>query len=173
MQRLNRGATLLLPAILAILTYSAGPAAAAAAGPEELTIHASVVFAPPDYQPSELTFETAGALNTAGTWDLPEGKGGAVSVADLTFTPAGGNDSFVVRVHSRRTIQVFDEQTCTGYAHEVGHWQLLGGSGAYANLKGHGELSAQATYSGEGDPGQDCEGLVELFTLQLDGSVTR
>ena len=96
-----------------------------------------------------------------------------MSVVDLTFTPAGGTDSFVIRVHSRRTIHVFDDQTCTGYAQEVGHWQLKGGSGAYANLKGHGELSAEATYSGEGDPQRDCEGLVELFTLQLDGAVTR
>ena len=171
MKNLNRGATLLLLTILAVLTHSAGPAAAAA--PEELTIRASVVFAPPDYQPSQLTFEAEGALNTAGTLDFPEGKGGAVSVVDMTFTPASGTDSFVIRVHSRRTIHVFDEATCTGYAQEVGHWQLKGGSGAYANLKGHGELSAEATYSGEGDPQQDCEGLVEQFTLQLNGSVTR
>ena len=96
-----------------------------------------------------------------------------MSVVDLTFTPSGSTDSFVIRVHSRRTIEVFDDQTCTGYAQEVGHWQLKSGSGAYANLKGHGELSAEATYSGEGDPQQDCEGLVELFTVQLNGSVTR
>jgi hypothetical protein len=171
MKKLNRGATLLLPATLALFTHSAVPAAAAA--PVALTIQASVVFAPPDYQPSQLTFEAEGGLNTVGTFDFPEGKGGAVSVADLTFTPAGGNDSFIVRVHSRRTIDAFDEQTCTGYAQEVGHWQLRGGSGAYANLRGHGELSAEATYGGEGDPQQDCEGLVELLTLQLDGSMTR
>jgi hypothetical protein len=170
MKNLNRAATLLLPTILALLTHTAVPAAATA--PEALTIQASVVFAPPDYQPSQLTFEAEGALNTAGTWDFPEGKGGAVSIGDHTFTPAGGSDSFVVRIHSRRTIEVFDDATCTGYAQELGHWQLLGGSGAYANLKGHGELSAEATYSGEGDPQQDCEGLVELFRLQLDGSVT-
>lgn len=171
MTNVNRRVTLLVLAILAVLTHSVGPAAATAS--EELAIRASVVFAPPDYQPSQLTFEAHGALNTTGTMDFPEGKGGAVSVADLTFTPAGGSDSFVVRVHSRRTIEVFDDQTCAGYAHEVGHWQLLGGSGVYANLKGHGELSGGATYSGEGDPQLDCEGLVELFTLQLDGSVTR
>jgi hypothetical protein len=153
-----------------LLTHAAVPAEAEA--PEELTIHASVVFAPPDYQPSRLTFEAEGALNAAGTFDFPEGKGGAVSIADLTFTPAGSSDSFVVRVHSRRTIQVFDEETCTGYAEEVGHWQLQGGSGAYATLQGHGELSAEATYSG-GDPQQDCDGLIELLTLQLDGAVTR
>lgn len=95
-----------------------------------------------------------------------------MSVVDVTFTPAGGTDSFVVRVHSRRTVDVFDDQTCTGYAQEVGHWQLLGGSGVYADLKGHGELSANAAY-GQGDPQQDCEGLVERLTLQLDGSLTR
>jgi hypothetical protein len=170
MKYLNRGATLLLPTILALLTHSAAPAAATA--PEELSIQALVVFAPPDYQPSQLTFEAEGALNTGGTWDFPEGKGGAVSIGDHTFTPAGDSDSFVIRIHSRRTIEVFDEETCTGYAQEFGHWQLQGGAGAYAKLKGHGELSAEATYSG-GDPQQDCEGLVELFTLQLDGSVTR
>jgi hypothetical protein len=171
MKHLTRGVTVLLLTTSTVLAQPAG--AASAAAPEELTIRASVVFAPPDYEPSLLTFDAQGAIDTSGTLDFPEGKGGAVSVVDLTFTPTGGTDVFVIRVHSRRTSEVLDVQTCSGYAREVGHWNLLGGSGAYAALKGHGRLAAEAVYGGEGDPQHDCEGIVEVLTLQLDGSLTR
>jgi hypothetical protein len=167
----HRAAILLTATTLVLLGTSAGPAAADA--PQDVSLTATTVFAPPDYQPSQLVFEAEGALNAAGSWTFPEGKGGAVSIADLTFTPAGGTDSFIVRVHSRRTVDVFDETTCTGYAHEEGHWQIQGGTGIYADLRGHGELSAEAIYIGEGDPEQNCEGLSEEFTLQLDGALTR
>ena len=67
---------------------------------------------------------------------------------------------------------MFDDATCAGSAAESGHWQLHGGTGAYARLKGHGELAASGTCFG-GDPAQDCEGLSETFTLTLKGSLTR
>ena len=166
----HRAAICLTATTLVLLGTSAGPAAADA--PQDVSLTGTAVFAPPDYQPSQLVFEAEGALNVAGSWTLPEPKGGAVSIANLTFTPAGGTDSFIVRVHSRRTVDTFDESTCTGYAQEEGHWQMRGGTGIFADLRGHGALAAEATYLG-GDPEQNCEGVSEQFTIQLDGALTR
>jgi hypothetical protein len=165
----SRVTALLLPALVIPL---AGHTPAQAQAPAAVMITASTVFGPPEYQASQLRFTATGALTATGVWDFPEGKGGAVSIVDLTFTPDGSSDRLFLRIHSRRTAEVFDEATCAGSAAETGHWQVRGGTGAYTRLKGHGELAASGTYSG-GDPAQDCAGLSETFTLTLKGSLTR
>ena len=79
----------------------------------------------------------------------------------------------MVQVRARRTVDVFDDQTCTGYATEGGSWTLVRGTGRYANLRGHGRLFAYASYFGVGDPQNDCDGISERFTLYLEGKVAR
>ena len=170
MTLLRRTTLLLLPALL---TPVSGPGAAAyARAPQAVTITASTLFSPPTYEPSQLRWTATGALTGTGTWDFPEGKGGAVSVVDLVFVPDRSSDDSHLRIHSRRTAEVFDETTCAGSASETGHWRVHGGTGAFTGIVGHGELAATGTYSG-GDPAQDCRGHSERFTLHLTGRVTR
>jgi len=171
-RRLGLALLVFLTTLAATLTVSAPPAAANTH--RHLTIRATTVFGPPDYQPSQLTFRARGAIHTAGTWDLPEPTDeGDVSVVALTFRPSNSDDVFVIQVRSRRTVDVFDDQTCTGYATEAGSWTFVGGTGRYADLRGHGRLFAYASYFGVGDPQNDCAGISERFTLYLDGKVAR
>ena len=161
-----------LLALVAGVVGAAGPASASTA--RHVSIRATTVFGPPDYQPSQLTFRAHGALRAVGTWEFPEGTDeGDVSVVDLTFRPSGTRDYFVVQVRSRRTVDVFDPETCTGYAREAGSWTYRHGTGRYASLHGGGTLSARASYFGPADPDQDCAGISERFTLRLDGRLTR
>jgi len=161
-----------LATVAATLTVSAPPAAATAH--RHVVIRATTVFGPPDYQPSQLTFRARGALRATGAWDFPEGTDeGDVSVVDLTFRPSNSVDVFVIQVRSRRTVDVFDDQSCTGYATEAGTWELISGTGRYADLRGHGRLFAYASYFGVGDPQNDCDGISERFTLYLEGRVAR
>ena len=171
-RRLGLALLVFLTTVAATLTVSAPPAAANTH--RHLTIRATTVFGPPDGQPSDLTFRARGAIHAAGTWDLPEPTDeGDVSVVDLTFRPSKNDDVFVIQIRSRRTVDVFDDQTCTGYATETGSWTFVSGTGRYANLRGHGRLFAYASYFGDGDPQNDCEGISERFTLYLEGQIAR
>ena len=165
----RRVTALLLPALVIPLV---GATPAQADAPAAVMITASTVFGPPDYQASQLRFTATGALSATGVWDFPEGKGGAVSIVDLTFTPDGSSDHLFIRIHSRRTAEVFDETTCAGSAAETGRWQLHGGTGAFFHVVGQGELAASGTYFG-GDPAQACDDISETFTLTLNGALTR
>ena len=171
-RRLGLALLVFLTTVAATLAVSALPAAANTH--RHVTIRATTVFGPPEYQPSELTFQARGALHATGAWDFPEGTDeGDVSVVDLTFRPSNSDDVFVIQVRSRRTVEVFDDQTCNGYATEAGSWTFVRGTGRYANLRGHGRLFAYASYFGVGDPQNDCEGISERFTLYLKGKITR
>lgn len=170
--RLGLALLVFLTTLAVTLAVSAPPAAANTR--RHISIRATTVFGPPDYQPSKLTFQASGALHAAGTWEFPEGTDeGDVSVVDLTFRPFKSDDVFVVQVRSRRTVDVFDDQTCTGDATEAGTWTFVSGTGRFADLRGHGRLSAYASYFGGGDPQHDCDGISERSTIRLDGNIAR
>jgi hypothetical protein len=66
-----------------------------------------------------LTFWANGAVHAAGSWAFPEPNGDEESIVDLTY-PAKSRDVFTLHVRTHRTVDVFDEATCTGYAKEEG-----------------------------------------------------
>ena len=170
LRRVSVGALIFFLTLIGTMSISAGPAEANTR--HHVVIRATTVFAPPDYEPSQLEFQARGALRAAGTWDFPEPEGDEVSIVNFTFHPAGTSDVFVLHVRSRRIVEEFDDQTCTGYAKEVGDWRVISGTGRYANLRGHGDLVAKATYMG-GDPEQECNGISEKFRMRYDGVMSR
>ena len=169
LRRVSVGMLIFFLILTGTMSVSAAPAEAKARHP--VVIRATTIFAPPDYQPSQLKFQARGALRAVGTWDFPEPEGDEVSIVNFTFHPAGTSDVFVLHVRSRRIVEEFDDQTCTGYAKEVGDWTVISGTGRYANLRGRGALVAKATYAG-GDPEQDCNGISEKFRMRYDGVMT-
>jgi hypothetical protein len=46
----------------------------------------------------------------------------------------------------------FDPATCTLHVHATGTWTITGGTGAYADAKGHGHFTAIGTLQATPDP---------------------
>lgn len=104
-------------------------------GPASATPPASVTFellrnGPPDRAPT--TWSSSGAMTVSGTWVIDRFVCGAcpapttgVPQFDTTLTAGGG--TFEMRLRN-----IFNQSLDSTY------WEIVGGTGAYATLRGHG-----------------------------------
>ena len=122
--------------LLALLLASAGPAAAAQ--PEDVTIEAHTERGCPEPVSSSCYFIATGAISDHGTVTLDFVRATAlpsptVGTAQYVRTFEGQLGSFTILLNSMITgtdnVDLFDEQ---------GHWLLVSGTGAYADLLGQG-----------------------------------
>ncbi|HXR84063.1 MAG TPA: hypothetical protein VN722_07130 [Hanamia sp.] len=85
------------------------------------------------------TFTTSGALNLSGTSTMLVGPNinGARAHCQITLTPSDGSGS------------IFIHQECAfNTPTPQGRWEIVGGTGAYVNLKGNGSLTMPMTPDG-------------------------
>jgi len=75
------------------------------------------------------TFVTSGALNLSGTstMNISQNINGVIAHCDVVLTPSDGSGS------------IFIHQECVfNTPIPQGRWEIVGGTGAYSNLKGNG-----------------------------------
>jgi hypothetical protein len=103
-----------------------------------------------DYPAGTGTVSVTGAFSGQGTVEtLKSKRAGCTShfVVKLTF----GSDSVNIKAVAIRRTRQLDASTCTVTETHKGAWIITTGSGAFANVKGHGHLTATATVTGTPD----------------------
>ena len=98
-------------------------------GPEPVTITA--VFNGGSFPNLTGSFSTTGALNISGmtTMEIGPNKNGNRAHCEIILYPAGGGS---ITIHQECVFSTPIPQ---------GRWEIVGGTGAYANLKGNGSLT--------------------------------
>jgi hypothetical protein len=116
-------------AILALLT----PLAAAATAPEPVRIETHGVFTGPGSTAG--TFTISGAVSDAGTYVDSFRLAGETIHVVKTLSGGGGT----ITLTAQGVVRWTSPTTATFFA---GHWQLVSGTGAYADLRGGGYAGA-------------------------------
>jgi hypothetical protein len=116
--------------VIAIFTTGSVPSASAAQ-PTPITINSH--FDPSTYPDEVGTFTTSGALTISGsaTMHVEVNRIGTIAHCVVTLTASNGSGSIII------------DQECqfaTAYPYK-GRWEIVGGTGAYANLNGNGSLT--------------------------------
>jgi hypothetical protein len=78
------------------------------------------------------TFVTSGALNLSGTstMNISQNINGVIAHCEVTLTPSDGSGTIVIHQEC-----VFNTPI------PQGRWEIVGGTGAYSNLKGNGSTT--------------------------------
>ena len=115
--------------MIAFFTMGLMPSASAA--PRPISINA--YFDPSTYPDEVGTFTTSGALTISGsaTMHVDVNRNGTIAHCVVTLTASNGSGTIII------------DQQCqfaTAYPYK-GRWEIVGGTGAYANLNGNGSLT--------------------------------
>jgi hypothetical protein len=116
-------------ALWTIAFFTIGPAVpCASARPTSVTITAH--FDPSTFPDEAGTFTTSGALTISGNATMHLDCSGARCHCVVTLIASDGSGTIII-----------DQQCQFATVPPRGRWEIVGGTGAYANLKGNGSLT--------------------------------
>jgi len=119
-------------ALCVIAFFNVGPLHSASAA-TQVPVTITAVFNFSTFPNVTGTFTTGGALNISGTSTMHvelNPFNGIRAHCVVTLTPSGGSDTIII-----------DQQCQFATSPPKGRWEIVGGTGAYANLNGHGSLT--------------------------------
>ena len=116
--------------MIAFFTMGWVPSASAST-PTAVTINA--YFNPATYPDEAGNFTTSGALTISGnaTMHVDVNRNGTIAHCVVTLTASDGSGTIIIHQQC---------QFATPYPYK-GRWEIVGGTGAYANLNGNGSLT--------------------------------
>jgi len=141
-----------LMAAMPLSLMFAATASAAPRAPEHLTITIDVSAPPTTPSPAVATGPISGTGTDTQTSDRTPGKIGMNAKTDHATDLLSLPDGTVSIKDQGVNSGSFDQATCTLHVHETGIWTIVGGTGAYADAKGHGHFTLTGTVQATPDP---------------------